>query len=282
MLLGQLYYYLKTLDTIKTPINSSNLNEIKLAGVTEGDLKSLNKLNSVNLERKIRDIFSQNYKQFLLKNKLSLAHNFWLSLTSPKKTSAKTFKANTAFQEVILEWQKNDFALNQLEEVLESGKLALEEEDVAIFYGLSVIHKFTSNKNSEKTLEGLIPENYVDEKAEENKDLKEHPQILVLTQDYKFPLFTNLNSICLSISNNFEEKQVLDEVQSVIKQNLEISLVLIDLADCEKLVTYLQKHLPQGILVTSLNLEKVSQEQDAKQSTFFDKIVKQTLGIRLN
>lgn len=280
MLLGQLFHYLKNIDKISTPINSAEMLSLELAGLKKEDYDNLKNLSTKDLQRKIRDLFSQKYKVFLQQNKLSFAYNFWLNLTSPKKTRQADFKPSSEFQEKLLDWQKNDFILKDLEKVLEVGKLALVEEDVAIFYGLTVIHKL-SDENPKKTSSlGLIPE--PDSSQDSKKDLKQHPQLLVLTQNYKFPLFTNLNGVCLTVKDETEEKEVLDEIQAVIEQNQEISLILIDLLEAEKLIKYLQKNLPAGILVTSLGLEKTAQVDDGNSQTFFDKIVKQTLGVRLN
>jgi len=275
MLLGQLFYYLKTIDEVKFPIDASNLSDIELAGLGKLDFEDFKDLSEIELKRKIRDIFSSNYSNYLKLNKLDFANNFWLALTSPKKNNNLRMNANTDFQKRLLEWQKNDFSILDLKDVLEEGRLALSEEDVAVFYGLTVIYKFTNLDNFKKNEIGLIPE--IDQK---NKDLKEEPQILVLTKPNKFPLFMNLNSICLSVNEETEEKEILDKVQYEIQEYASISLVLVDFKDSQRVVSFLQRHLPTAILVSSLDLESM-QTSGNKNQTFFDKIVKQTLGIRL-
>lgn len=282
MLLGQLYHYLKTLDKIPTPITINNLADVELAGLEKSQLESkfkdLKNISTADLERKVRDIFIQSYKHFLKQNKLTVAYNYWLKLTNPKRSQKEPFKATTEFQEKLLVWQQEDFLLKNIKNVLEAGKLALGEQDVAIFYGLSVIAKLTQVGFAYNNSLGLIPE---PEKNTEKKDLKTHPQLLVLTQNYKFPLFSNLNGVCLSVVETYQEKLALEQIQTTLEENPEITLILIDLPNPEKLIKYLQKALPQGILITSLDLEKNSQNIDSNQ-TFFDQIVKQTLGVRLN
>ena len=276
MLLGQLFHYLKVIDSIKLPINSSNFSELELAGVKNLNFEDFKNLSQTELKRKLRDIFRQAYTNYLKESKLDFSYNFWLQLTSPKKSRKNLIKPTTNFQEKLLDWQQNDFSISELENLLKEGKLVIKEGDVAIFYGLKVINKLTEKTDSKSKLLGLIPQG-----GEKKQNLKKEPQILVLTKNHKNPLFINLNSLCIPFDSSLNEKEILNHIQTKIDEYSSISLVLVDLLDSQKIIHYLQKHLPSSILVTSLGLEEAITSSDNNQ-TFFDTIVRKTLGVRLN
>jgi hypothetical protein len=279
MLLGQLFHYIKVIDKITLPINETNFSEIDLAGVGSLNFEEYKNLSQAELQRKLRDVFSSFYIKYLEENKLDFAANFWKGLTSPTKFKSKKLNPSSDFQRQLLNWQSKDFVLSEFKNVVESGRIATDEQDVAIYYGLKVIQKLSEN------LEDKIVEFDSDLETDSTEGLKKEPQILIITESHKAPLFININCLFSPLQKSTDLKETLDEIQSDIEQNPSISLVLIDLEDSQKIINYLQKHLPSNILVTSLGLteiENMKNQTKNNNQTFFDKVVKQTLGVRLN
>ena len=131
-----------------------------------------------------------------------------------------------------------------------------------------VLHKFSEIEDIQTT--GVLPEIF----DLTNEEINLHKEILVLTELYKAPLFTNLNCEFLSLPDSLSPKEILDKIETKLGIFPTIQLILIDKSDNESLITFLNKYLP-NVLITSLELNNQSEN-------YFDKIVKSTLGIRLN
>jgi len=270
MLLGQLYYYNKVLNSLTFPLTKDQLLLLELAAVSKSELESLAHLSLMDLTQKLKDKFSHNYAQLLQQESLTFAYQFWLSLTSSQNLKdANLPKPKTTFQQTLLTWQTSDFDLEALSELLKEGELTVNLEDFALFYGIKALavlsHEILTTKKLHTNLQ--LPEI-----AAPELQLTTKSNILVLTSEIFFPLFVNLNCQCLLLSENLSE--LLQAITQVLSKNPEIKLILVD-SDQEKIESYLHKNLPSDILVTTVKFS------DFSHDAFFDRIVRKTLGVRL-
>ncbi len=278
MLLGQLFFYLKELDKIKKPITLESITAINLASISEFKKEDFKGLSETQIKRKIRDTFSDFYGNFLKTNKLKWSYTYWQKLTSPKtQKTSNGLVASSEFQTKLLSWEASEFNYQELSDILNLGKLATSQEDVAIYYGLKVMYIF-SNLETKDTFGDF---GIVAEEQNTNQTLEENPEILVFTEPSHFPLFVNLNCEVEEIPGDVDPKEILDIIQSFIEKSPSIELVLVDKENTGKLIPYLKRHLPANILVTELSFSSLA-SGGGEDKTFFDKIVKKTLGVRLN
>jgi hypothetical protein len=276
MILGQLYYYHKVLDQFSFPVNLENIEKLEILGLSKVLKKNYEDLNEIEISRKIRDEFSANFPQILKENKLNFALNFWLELTSPIKNESDTkIKPNSDFQQKLLEWNLQGGKIEDIEELIRYANLLNQEEDLAIFYGIKVLYLLT--KTSQNNLELKLN---TSKTSKEVENLSWQPEILVITKNFFSPLFININCQFLLEKEEENNKDLTKKIEQVLNKPNNIKLILLVTLDPKKeeKIDWLQKYLAKEILVTSIELEKNNVSSD---QTFFDKIVKKTLGVRL-
>ncbi len=267
MILGQLYYFNKVLDNIKLPLTPESVANVELSGLPNQNPEDYRGMSSEDIARNLRDRFSRAYEQVLEGESLGFAYQYWKSLVSPLVDSGESLEPESDFQSQLISWQEKQFDLDILPEVLASGQFALSEEDFAVYYGVRALAVLSKLQERSKNLDDLnVPE------VRPAEDLAEKPEILVLTRELLSPLFVNLNCRYLPILEEYTD--TLKSIEQVLNEEQEIQLILIDAKD-EKLVQFLQKRLPQGLLITSVQFENFSNDD------FFDQIVRKTLGVKL-
>lgn len=267
MLLGQLYYFNKVLDSIKFPLVPEIVPQIELSGLAKQSTENYKGMSSFYIARKIRDLFSKSYALVLDQESLGFASAYWNLLVSPLAKESQTPEPKTEFQSQLIAWQLAEFTISHLPSLLANGRLSVDNEDFAIFYGLRVLSVFSGIQDTFSQKKDIsIPE------FKSVGEVVEKPEILVLTQDYLSPLFINLNCRYLALPDN--AKIALQETQIILSQETTIKLVLVDSED-QILINYLQKHLPTNLLISSVQFRNYS------QGAFFDQIVRRTLGVKL-
>ncbi len=268
MLLGQLYYYNKVLDSIKLPLTLEQIASLDLASMPKLNISDFEGLSIDDVSRRIKDQFSKNYENLLKQESLQFAYSFWQNLTSPVHTQQIQLQPKTDFQSQLIRWQQNDFDINQINQIIREGQLALVTEDFAIFYGIRVL-AILSNVDLEDPFKTDLD---LPDELKTTAKLSDKPNILVLTSEYLSPLFVNLGCRTCLLSDN--HKTILKDILQILSEEEEIRLILIDSKDLT-IENYLQKHLPNHLLISSV------QFADFSQDAFFDQIVRKTLGVKL-
>ena len=271
MILGELFYFSKTLDQVVFPIDTTKNDLIELMGLTVS-IKNYTGMSEMELRRSIRDQFATSYGSVLQNNRLDFASEFWRLLVNPVKSKIKT-KPQTDFQIDLLNWLLNDNKPNEVSKILNAGQYSDNETDFALYYGLKVLIKFSSLNPDENS---VIDSNELSMfQLDSFKPVfNEHskPQIIVVTQEYLSPLFVNIN--CVYVPWFADQSKILSEIDKALIEHTDIKAVFVNTGD-HQLVSYLKKYLPQDVLVSDL----VFGEQT--EGGFFDKITKKTLGIKL-
>ncbi len=268
MFLGQLYYYNKILNSIKPPLTLEQLAVLDLASMPKLNVSDFEGLSIDDVCRKIKDQFSKNYENLLKQESLNFAFGFWQNLTSSVHTQQIALQPKTDFQSQLIKWQQNDFDINQINQIIREGQLVLAAEDFAIFYGIRVL-ALLSNLYLEDPFKGGFD---LPDEPKTTTKLSDKPNILVLTSEYFSPLFVNLGCRTCLISDN--NKAILKDVLQILSEEEEIRLILIDSKESE-IENYLQKHLPNNLLISTVKFT------DFSQDAFFDQIVRKTLGVKL-
>ena len=273
MFLGQLYYFEKELDKILISSSYSALLDIELAGVDPSFVAELRKLNSSSqILLELKEIFIRGYESVLLNNGLKKSLDFWKWITSPvNKVNGAV--PQTEFQSNIVNWLRSGGGLMQLKhEILVEGRLCNQEQDFALFYGLHALYKintFLAGTGEEVT---TIPALSSQKHTVLEQDLLENPQILVIASTNIEPLVTNIN--CVFIRNSDDIETIKNNLSKAILDNPSLNLILVDSAHAD-LYNYIQKLKLENILTSQISFD------DTTENSFFDNIVKQTLGIRL-
>jgi hypothetical protein len=270
MLIGELYYYDKTLDQIQFPLTSENSDKVEIYGVPKITQPEVNGLSSIEIGTIFRDKFSKAFAEALNQQKIPFTTSFWSALTSPYSQNESRLTSSSQFQEVVLEWAKDGFKISDLSEVLKLGRLTSTISDFSLYYGLKVIYLLTTaNQSQRQTSKIDYP------KTQEADQITQNKEILVLTTRFIAPLFTNLNCAYLPLTE--DPKIALDNVRNELSKNHEIKLIIIE-GENPDLIKHLQRNLPPNILITGLELEVKNSNQS---QTYFDLLVKKTLGIRI-
>jgi hypothetical protein len=271
MLLGQLYHYDALLDKFEFPLTTDNAQELELLGLEKSSTQKPRQISNQELRLEIRDLFSRNYGRILLSNNLITSHNLWSQITSPYKVSKGDHPSDqTEFQTKLQTWIKEGVKWSEIDDLLVYGKLTTEESDVALYYGLKTLFLLSHEKPRQRPKVIQIPD------LMEASDLSDNPQILICSHPEFFPLFKNLN--CQTSNYLSDAEQMVYAIQEDLKSNPNISLVLIISPESENSIEYITKKLQSQVLVSTLDL----QVEDLGKDTFFDKIVKKTLGVRLS
>ena len=274
MFLGQLYYFEKELDKILISSSYSALLDIELAGVDPsfvGELRKLNSSSQILLELKER--FIRGYESVLLNNGLKKSLDFWKWITSPVNKINGAIP-ESEFQANIVNWLRSGASQRQLKhDILIEGRLCNQEQDFALFYGLHALYKintFLAGTNDEIT---AITSLTSQKQIELDQDLLETPQILVIASKNVEPLVANIN--CVFIKNSDEVDTIKANLSKAISDNPSLNLILVDSSHPE-LYNYIQKLKLENILASEVSFDETT------ENSFFDNIVKQTLGIRLD
>lgn len=267
MLLGQLYYFNKVLDSVQWPLTPSSVSSLELCGLPRQTAEDYQGLSSADLARKLRDRFAAAYDLVLEQEALTFASAFWGLLTSPVVDKSELPEPRTEFQSQLSTWQQNEFAISLLPGLLPAGYLSTQEEDFALYYGLRVLFIL-----SEATNVTIHKRKVQTPELKQVAEVADKPEILVLTKDYLAPLFINLNCRYVPLCETI--KETWQRIQVILEQETGIKLILIDSEDLA-LAQYLEKHLPGHVLVSLVSFQSYT------QGAFFDQIVRQTLGVKL-
>jgi hypothetical protein len=275
MIQGELYYYEKKLSDLNSGIETRDVSRIHILGVSPQFVTEHLNLSTQELKVSLRDEFSLAFLALLKDTPFSFALSFWERLISPKQSlqSSESVTPQTEFQVEVNNWiQRYDF--EELVEILRNGSYTSNEEDFAIYYALSVIYELSTSKQN--VSHAASPQPFSPFQTDDQLSLQ--PQILVVTDIAKSPLFKHISCEVLHVADE-EPKKVLQHILDHLHHNPNVKLVLID----KEVITsftfeYIQKRLPEGILVTELNLNNLKL---TSSQTFFDHLAKQTLGIKL-
>ncbi len=270
MLLGDIFYYDKELEKFPSELSSSTVANVNLLGLGELNPDDYYGMNDTEIRQAIKDHFINKFSQVLTQSSLPKAKAIWQELTSPFFKSNSQSTDYSEFQLDILDWIRGGEKDNELLELVNQTKTLTEEQDLVLGYALKVIYKLSSSNFSGTTtdLNQLKPGKFAEYTSPE-------PQILILTEPQFFPLFTSQG--CLTVAFVEDVKLLSQEIKKVLETHKSIELIMID-TDHDNIVSYLQKDLGTHVFVTSFNLASTG---NAGDQTFFDKIVKDTLGVRL-
>jgi hypothetical protein len=274
MFLGQLYYFEKELDKILISSSYTAMLDIELAGVDPSFVAELRKLNSSSqILLELKERFITGYESVLLNNGLKKSLDFWKWITSPVNKINGAIP-ESEFQANIVNWLRSGASQRQLKhEILIEGRLCNQEQDFALFYGLHALYKintFLAGANDEITdITSLTSQKQI----ELEQDLLETPQILVIASKNVEPLVANIN--CVFIKNSDEVDTVKANLSKAISDNPNLNLILVDSPHPE-LFNCIQKLKLENILASEVSFDETT------ENSFFDNIVKQTLGIRLD
>lgn len=279
MLLGQLYAYSASINKIPSQIKPEQLNSLEILGLDAVDLSKLadisktSDLSGQSLNFELKALFIDKYQQVLDQANLQLASATWKFLTSPKSNihvdsdswAAYGESTNPYVQEVY-KWSDGNFPNSDWLELLNDGLLSTNENSYAIYYGLAILHKLSTNTNTATTSVNLyLPA------SNKSHSLNPTPIIVVCPSLYS-PLFVNLG--CKFVPPQNQENLLLS-LENELKNNLNILTVLMVGQDilAEK---FIKKSLPQlNIISLEWNLEV------SKNKGFFDDLAMQSLGVKL-
>jgi hypothetical protein len=264
MLLGQLYAYSNYLNSFPAEINQENVTSLQILGLDKADLEEISQLSSEALKVELKAKFSLNFQQCLLDNNLNLALKVWKVITSPL-TDLQFPKTTNSYIKLVQEWEEQDFSKAMLSEVLLDGLLSNDENSYAVFYGLSVIHKFALTHHVNLGVE--------DEVEVEAKQEISPTTLAVICPSIYSPLFVNLG--CIFIPELNQEK-LIKAVSEKMAENPQLSVILL-VGQTENTWKVLNKEFP--------NLEIINMEWniwEEKEKGFFDELAMQSLGIRLS
>lgn len=258
MLLGQLYFYDKELGKLQD--NLQNFSNIEVLGI---DTKSFKRADIDLLRSDIINDFIPAIESIFKQENYKFNTIFWAYLKSVYRGSEKPVAA-TDFQISVIDWVDNDYSSESFQSILDSGLLLTDEADFALYYALKFLHKIIDFDNFAQ-----IVEQYFD--REKGANLSSEPQILVVTTPAYYPLYKNINVEFLF--SDTDKQILLEQVKEVIKKK-PISLMLLDSEDLD-LLEYMQRKLKQELVVSTFSMK------GGGDIGFFDKIVKDTLGVRL-
>ena len=254
MLLGQLYHYEKQLDQLQP--NRENLSQIELLGIAREQQSSLT-------TDQIIDLFIQEVEHIFETEKYTFNLAFWRYLKSVRNDFALPL-AKSEFQAQLLVWVESGYLYSEFEESLKLGSLTVDEADFALYYTLKALNKMLG-------FEYLRIEVKPTEQDDRPVEIPQSTPILVVTKQRFFPLYKNLGIEYSSL--DWPEEALVEHVLEEVRDR-RYEVVLLDGAS-EAVITLLQKKLKGQALVSRFSLEA------KEESGYFDKIVKDTLGVRL-
>jgi hypothetical protein len=279
MLLGQLFYLEKQIRDLPDRPRVEDLLNLDILGLENLQRGELTDLTVENLAQVLKDKFGQRFGSVLADNGLVEASQFWISLTSPLNLTSQTdqtkiehgiqaWSNSTEFKQSLSEWATAGFPLNQIPDLISLGAMTTTDEEFALYYGLLVMQKLTLIDRDLAITQVDWTLHLVD-KIDQPID---QPQILVVGFGDLKPLFKNLNILVLEPKINWKES--VDEIGEIVTQNPQIELVLVDESMVD-IYNHLLRSIGEKLLVANLNFDQTTGD------SFFQKIVKQTLGVRL-
>lgn len=159
--------------------------------------------------------------------------------------------------------------MSHLPDMLSQGYLTTTLEDYICFYALAVLEALSPQIPATKSKSSQKEDKSVFDKITFSKN----PEILVLANNYLSPIFKNFNCLTLDFSPSTE--QDISNIIETSQANPEIKLILITQTVEEKTIHLLEKKLKEDVIVSYVNLQ--SQAKDS----YFDDLVRATLGVRL-
>lgn len=267
MFLGQLYYYDAKLNQLPLAIEQNRLDLIDLCGVNMSDA-SLVGLNSHELSRKLKDLFSKNYIHVLEENNLFAIAAMWKSITSAHKQT-QSFRPRTEYQISILDWAVDGYPIDKIMALVKEGQLVQDEDDLALYYGIKVLFELTT-----LSLEGIYQPSQLSHEDIINDVADHEPTMIVVTNQRKSPLYQSVS--CTTILPQQDTNQMIANLKNTLSNLLSIQIILLDyqLDDSEFLL--IAKAFPD-ILVSHFDIELL----DSQSTGYFKTLAKKTLGIRL-
>lgn len=253
MILGQLYYYEKQIESLNPDF--SNLKQVDILGVSPSQMETLSK-------EEITDIFIKEMYGIFDREGHVFNQKFWNYLKSVYK-DAQLPTPNNTFQETVVSWLDHDNDYSYFQEILQEGVLTTNERDFSLYYALKVLNKLLQFEN----LSSYSTSEILSGKGE----IKDQPPILCITNSKFFPLYKNYDIIYKEFVDDYDVLVVL--IKEVLEQH-QLELILIDTQN-EELVAQLKKKFKLDSVVSSFSMT------DVGSSGFFDILVKDTLGVRL-
>jgi hypothetical protein len=264
MLLGQLYYYEKKIESVKFLVENNEVEKVEIIGVETSLLKSLKDLPSKEVYPKLLVAFSQKYSEILEQESLFSALNTWKLVTSPYKSTYQSSK-NSIYEKVSL-WLDGSSEYETITQLLDDIGFTQEDEEFAVVYGLIVLQTLLGSDSL-----GVRQKATDFEYKQINPD--QEPKIIVVCPLSLSPLMTNLN--CIFIDTQLDQSQIISKISEYVSESPLISLVLVEEDKWEELSVLLSRRLERPPLVAPLNLGLED------NSGYFDNLVKKTLGVRL-
>lgn len=263
MNLGELYHYNSKIKFIPDLIKSGNLDCIEVYSV-DNTLISGNSYK--NISQSIKDLFIASYGKELQNSNIKTSNAIWIQIVSPVYGDNDTTFGSTEYQNLIIDWIRSGADLQELSHIINAGLTLSEIEDYVLYYGLSVLYTLNYNEPSanEESARSRKPDSAV--------SLSLQPEILIFSDKVLHPLFTNINSFVEEMSGDF--KLLYNTIIKHISENNSIKLILLISDVDSKDLEHIQKRLPEGVIISSINFEN-------SDSDYFDNIVKTTLGVRL-
>jgi hypothetical protein len=269
MLLGDIFYYDKELDKFPSQLSAQNLGNIQIFGLGELNPDQYLGMSDRRIRQAIKDNFINQFTILLSQSSLTRSQKIWKELTSPTFKTHNQTNNFSQFQQSILDWIWSGQSDQGLLELVNETKTLTEEEDLTLGYALKVIYKLSTLQSGDShDIAELKPGKLTDTAADS-------PQILILTEPQFFPLFSAQG--CLTTAFVKDPRIISHEIKKILETTPSISLVMLD-SDQDNLVSHLQKDLGSRVFVTSFNL---ASNETSQQTTFFDQVVRATLGVRL-
>jgi len=229
MLIGQLFYYQKVIDTFPEIKNQADILKIELYSVDILKYQSaIEKMDSTEAILWLKDLFIKNYSASLKEEGLFLANQIWNRITSPYYVTTD-LTANSEYTEIVKEWISLGSDLSEIKNLLTLGMLQSEESDYAVFYGLKVLDYFTNRvfyENKKLAIEPLPDLNPL-------HTFSQKSQILVHCNQHLNPLFKNLNILTLNKLSDVNSECL--EILNILDQNQDIQLVILATDKSDKL-----------------------------------------------
>jgi vacuolar-type H+-ATPase subunit F/Vma7 len=263
MLLGQLYYFEKKLDSVRVLVDGDAVDKVEIIGLESEDLKLLKGFPSSEIYTRLLTIFTQKYSSILETEELFSALAVWNLIVSPYK-STQDFKRFPIFSKVS-QWMDGDRGAS-IDELLDDIEISHEDDEFAIIYGLKVLKTLLGYDNLDA---GAKVDNFDVKKINPDAD----PKILVVCSLVLSPFITYLN--CIFVDSQLPQTQLIDEIVDNMTRFTAISLILIEENKMESISNQLKKRLEVTPLIAPLNLDL------DEKTGYFDNLVKKTLGVRL-
>lgn len=259
-MLGQLYFWEKKIDQLNKPWTVSELLDLGLPGFEGLELSDMPS-EAQEQARVITTAFINGYQTFLSDSDARKAAVAWKYLTSPY-TVQEGGASEGEFWSNVYSWIV-DRKKETLDTILADGLLSANESIYGFAFGLKVIHYFTeySELDQAEQSDRLL-----------YQSLRDQSEILYYGSVSIDILFTNLNAQKVVLTDDYAFDATL--IRSTLDAYPSISLVLVDAQDADDRVQFLQKKLPSGVLISSVQLQN-------QQVGFFDRLTRETLGIRL-